>query len=296
MTEIIIPSASIVTAIQERYSCRIYDERPLSTGDRQQVQEYLAALRAGPLGTRMRFILTAATAQQRDSLRGLGTYGFIQGATAFIIGAAGPGEKNLEDYGYTLEQAILFATALDIGTCWLGGSFTQSSFARKIARQPAEIVPAVVAAGYPAVDARARDRIRRQAHADCRLPWETLFFRGAFGSPLSAAMAGAYAVPLEMLRLAPSASNKQPWRVVQQGHDYHFYLQRTPRYGQGSLTYKLLRLADLQRVDMGIAMCHFELTAREAGLQGRWVLVDPGLPLPGELTHYTVTWAAQPAS
>ena len=34
-------------------------------------------------------------------------------------------------------------------------------------------------------------------------------------------------------------------------------------------------MADLQRVDMGIAMCHFELAARERGLAGRWVVEQP---------------------
>jgi len=34
-------------------------------------------------------------------------------------------------------------------------------------------------------------------------------------------------------------------------------------------------MADLQRVDMGIAMCHFELAVREAGIEGRWVTDQP---------------------
>ena len=55
----------------------------------------------------------------------------------------------------------------------------------------------------------------------------------------------------------------------------------------------MLRIADLQRVDMGIAMCHFELVARERGLAGSWVVRDPGIPLPGKDTEYTVTWVAE---
>ncbi len=93
-----------------------------------------------------------------------------------------------------------------------------------------------------------------------------------------------------MLRLAPSASNRQPWRVIQDGACYHFYLQRTPGYGRGTLTFTLLGLADLQRVDIGIAMCHFELAARELGLEGQWVVDEPDLPKPGETIEYVVTW------
>ena len=50
--------------------------------------------------------------------------------------------------------------------------------------------------------------------------------------------------------------------------------------------------SDLQRVDMGIAMCHFELSVNETGQKGSWMIKDPGIKnLPGE-TEYITTWAA----
>jgi hypothetical protein len=58
------------------------------------------------------------------------------------------------------------------------------------------------------------------------------------------------------------------------------------------MMFSILRLADLQRVDMGIAMCHFEITASELGLNGIWVLDDPKIQIP-ESTEYTVTWIAK---
>lgn len=61
-------------------------------------------------------------------------------------------------------------------------------------------------------------------------------------------------------------------------------------YGKGTMLFRVLRLADLQRVDMGIAMCHFELVARQCGLKGGWVVDDPGIEKPGESTEYTVSW------
>ncbi|NTW17838.1 MAG: hypothetical protein HGA41_10345, partial [Syntrophaceae bacterium] len=61
-------------------------------------------------------------------------------------------------------------------------------------------------------------------------------------------------------------------------------------YGN-TLTFKLLRLADLQRVDMGIAMSHFELAANERGLKGKWVVKEPQIGKPDGMTEYTVSWA-----
>jgi hypothetical protein len=49
-------------------------------------------------------------------------------------------------------------------------------------------------------------------------------------------------------------------------------------------------VADIQRLDMGIAMAHFELTARELGLSGRWERKEPSVQKPDELTEYVVSW------
>jgi nitroreductase len=283
-------STSITETIRRRYSCRAYLERPIAEETQRLLAEFLASNRIGPLGTRARFALVAATDQDRTSLKGLGTYGFIKGMTGFIVGAAAPGPTNLEDYGYLMEHAILRATDLGLGTCWLGGSFTKSSFARRIAAMRGELVPAVTAVGYPATDKPSDDRIRQHVGANRRLAWEHLFFDQKFGQPLSREAAGRYGEPLEMVRWAPSASNKQPWRIVRSGDLWHFFLQRTKRYGKGSLLFRLLRLADLQRVDMGIAMCHFELTARELGGTGRWVSDEPAIEKPAGNIEYVTSW------
>jgi len=187
-----------------------------------------------------------------------------------------------------MERAILSATDLGLGTCWLGGMFTQSSFARKIGATDGEAVPAVTAVGYIADDVKAGESLRLQAGR--RLPSEQLFFDQSFGKAITPELMGPYAEPLEMVRLAPSASNKQPWRVVHSGDCWHFYLQRTKNYGKGSLIFKLLRLADLQRMDMGIAMCHFEMTARQLGLPGGWQVAEPDIRRLDESTEYIVSW------
>jgi hypothetical protein len=279
----------IIAVIQRRFSCRAYLETPISAEKRQKLQALISALPAGPFGGQPRFHLIAADRADSHALKNLGTYGFIQNPTGFIIGTLDQGEKNLEDYGYQMEAIILEATRLDLGTCWLGGSFTRSSFARKIGASAGAHIPAVTSLGEIADLAEARNGLlRRQINADRRLPWAELFFDENFGTPLTPEAAGEYTTPLEMLRVGPSASNKQPWRVVRSGKNWHFYLQRSPGYREGILT-RFLGVADIQRVDLGIAMCHFELTARELGLPGQWQLAEPALAKPA-LTEYTVSW------
>jgi hypothetical protein len=279
----------IAEIIEQRFSCRTYLDTPIEAEIREQLEQFLSSPDSGPFATPTRFKLVAATAGDMGALRGLGTYGFIKGATGFILGAVSEGPRNLEDFGYRMEEDILFATALGLGTCWLGGTFTKSGFAGKMELHDGEVMPAVTSAGYISRRRGFMDRmVRRSAGAHNRLPWASLFYDGCFGVPLSRDVAGAYAKPLEMVRLGPSASNKQPWRIVRDGNAWHFYLQRTPGYLQG-LGGRFV-VADLQRVDMGIALCHFELTAKELGLGGQWFLDEPNIEKPDQLTEYTASW------
>jgi len=282
----------VTEIIQQRFSCRTYLKQPIDEHTQQDLEAYAASQSNGPLCGKARFELVAGKDDDLKELKSLGTYGFIKGATGFIVGATSADAKHLEDFGYLLEMIILYATDLGLGTCWLGGTFTKTSFAQKISVREGEMVPSVAAVGIIAEKPRRIDTIiRKGANADKRRPWERLFFKDDFNSPLARQMAGDYATPLEMLRLAPSASNKQPWRIVKDGARWHFYLQRTSGYQERSLL-KFYKIADLQRIDMGIAMCHFDLSARELGLRGAWQIEDPGLEKPDELTEYTASWVS----
>ena len=237
-------------------------------------------LPAGPFGSRPRFVLAAASEDDRSSLRGLGTYGFIQGATAFVIGAAKMEGKWLEDFGCQMETIILYLTSLGLGTCWLGGSFTRSSFGRKIGLKDDEHIPSVTAFGEFADPARARRGLDPPRRAGGGPPAVgAVVLRAGFRHPADSDP-GADQLALEMVRLAPSASNKQPWRVVRDGDRFHFFLQRTPGYRE-SLLKKALGIFDLQRVDMGIAMSHFELTIKSWEFRGIGLCNEPTIKKPG---------------
>lgn len=125
--------------------------------------------------------------------------------------------------------------------------------------------------------------MRFSAGSNRRKVWGELFFQNDFQKLLTSEEAGSYRVPLEMVRLAPSASNKQPWRIIKNQNEYHFYLQHTPGYAK-FLAY------DLQRVDMGIAMAHFELTAQEQGIIGKWVITPQQDVIVPQNTEYIGSW------
>ena len=272
----------VIDLIKNRTSWRSYESRPLETQLREIILRYLENQTTGPLGHKMRFqLIEKNDPAVFDNVR-LGTYGFIKNAKNFIVGALVPEERGWEDYGYLLEKIILKMTDLELGSCWMGGTFKRSEFGKAINVSEDEVIPAITPVGYPTPTRSIRDRvIRWGAKSHSRKTWESVFFDGNFDTRLDRNILEEYGAVLDMVRLAPSASNKQPWRVVHQGHLYQFFLER--------MKYSHDMPVDLQRIDMGIAMCHFELTARDLGLNGIWEDNRPDLELP-EKIEYCITW------
>lgn len=292
-----MPTRPATELIRLRYSCRTYKKLPIPDEPRLALEKAITNLPLGPFGCPGRFKFTAAQSGDRRELRGLATYGFIRNAQAFIIGAvpaAGADGQadpyNLVDFGYRMERLVIAATGLDLGTCWMGGSFTRGSFARRIEASRGEIIPTVTALGLPADQPFVLDRtVRKAAHGNSRYGWEMLFFADKPGAPLTPDTAGSFALPLEMVRLAPSASNKQPWRVIREETAFHFFMQRTPGYREQWIA-RLLGVADMQLIDLGIALCHFEMAAREAGLPGRWVKAETTPACAEPPLEYIASW------
>lgn len=259
-------------------------KRPMDEERKNEIIEYLRSNVKGPFGNTVRFELVDLTDMKPVDARSFGTYGFIKGATSFIVGAVVFGRKAMEDFGYCMEKNILHSTGLGLGTCWLGGTFRRSNFAQKINVKENELVPAITPIGFPSKKRSFRDSvIRFSAGSKKRKKWQLLFFRKDMKTPLSRENADAYAPVLESVRLGPSASNRQPWRIVKKAGKFHFFCNSTKGYD------KFFKGIRLQNIDMGIAMCHFELSADELGLPGKWVEIKPKFDFRGK--EYIVSWA-----
>jgi len=269
--------------IKKRVSYRTYSDKSIEDNVIKKFSVFVNAVHTGPFGNQPRFRLLNRTPFMPDKGERLGTYGVIKNARLFLAGTIKKGFRALEDYGYCMELLILKATSLDLGTCWLGGTFNASGFAEAVDLREGEMLPAVSPVGYPAEDKSFTERMFRYVSgADRRKPWSELFFNSTFFLPLTRSQAGRYDEVLENLRLAPSASNKQPWRVLRDAaHNcFHFYLARSLFY--------TLREISLQDIDMGIAMSHFEITARELAINGDWI-IDDDAPAGGSL-EYIASW------
>lgn len=276
--------------IKKRISVRAYAHKPLHEAVKEKLRALLAEKWKGPFGNPVRFGLLDFDAISREERRGLGTYGIIKGARLFILGAVKERERALEDLGYCTEKIILEATAMSLGTCWLGGTFRRSSFAAWMQLPAGELLPAITPVGYPAEQITLADRMMRYgAGSRRRKPWAELFFAPDGRTPLTKAEAGDYREALEAVRLGPSAANRQPWRLFKDETGfYHLFLSESRLYNRAQGRIRL------QHVDMGIAMCHFALAAGQLGHTGRWEAAVPGMAVPG--LEYISTWVPESGS
>ena len=143
-------------------------------------------------------------------------------------------------------------------------------------------MPCVSPLGHPAPKMSLREGLMRKGvKADTRQSFRELFFANDFQTPLTPEAAGDLAEPLEMVRMAPSAVNKQPWRVVVCGDLIHFYEKQSKGYVNATGW-------DMQKIDIGIAMYHFDYGLAEQGRKTTLFLEDPGLAVP-ENTRYIAT-------
>jgi nitroreductase len=86
-----------------------------------------------------------------------------------------------------------------------------------------------------------------------------------------------------MLRLAPSAINIQPWRVVKTDEGYDFYAVKS------KLSDKDGKKIDITYNDIGIAKYHFESTLKEDEILGKWSYKNNNYIIHDKF-EYVCTW------
>jgi len=253
-----VGETDVLAAIQQRVSVRSYGDRPVGA----TLLERLIAL-AGTTDhltdVPPRIALVSGLERTRRVLTYMiGSYGLVQNPPHLLVGVL-PEESDLArlDLGYVLEQVVLEATRLGLGTCWVTGSYDAQRAGDAVGLAPGEVAAAVCALGYPAESrwASFHDRtVRRLAGGHRRKPLTEIVFSGRWGEVWSPDGADPTLVAaLEQARLAPSANNRQPWRFIVR---------------PDMVALVLVRPAP---IDGGIVMAHFALASAALGRRrGRW--------------------------
>lgn len=179
------------------------------------------------------------------------SYGMLKGVRNYLVFAGPAGDPYLsEKCGYFGEQIILTATAMGLGTCWVGGTFDRKSCLCHL--QEGEQLVCVAAIGHTPEARSGREKLIR------RVTGHKSKSVAELASGLSHApswfMSGMAAV-----QRAPSARNRQPVRFVKKRDN--------------SVEVHLTEDSAMTRIDLGIAKLHFELGAHG----GVWTWGDGGV-------------------
>ena len=272
----------VVAAIEARHSVRTFEARPLKAEDRAKLEGFIAQV-TNPFGARVDIhVLDRATSERGEKL---GTYGVIKGAGTYLAVTLPAGQAlGMLAAGYQFESLLLCATAMGLGSVMLALTFNREAFTEELGLDASALFPVVSPVGYPAKTRTLRERaMRASLHAAARKPWDKLFFDGDASTPLTHEAAGTWARPLEMSRLAPSAGNAQPWRVVRQDDAFHLFEEHKLDLSEGEVAIKEL--------DLGIFCAHLEQSALELGLAGHFEQTRPTIPNVPATWHYRTSWA-----
>jgi nitroreductase len=261
-----------IETIKKRRSVRTYTGEPLRNEHILQIKQYISQLQA-PFGINARIEQINMHSDEKPIK--LGTYGWIKGACNYmaLIFEDAPFAETAA--AYMFEQTILFCTDLGLGTCWLGGSFSRSDFKKQIQLKENEKLRIVSPIGYASDRKRFLEKyiVGAEKNHSSRKPFGEIFFDKNFDIPLTETNAGVFLTPLEMVRLAPSANNTQEWRVLLEDKALHFYKKPYLMFDS---------------IDIGIALCHFELSCKELGIEGKFDILND-YPVNDKI-KYVISW------
>lgn len=276
-------SSDVIAAIKARKSVRTYKDQVLLQTDREAVLSIMEKA-ANPFGEDVRLHILDKEIHKKGEK--IGAYGVVRGAHTFLGVSAPFTPLSGLAMGYQFESVILGLTAIGLGTVWLGGTFKRAQFARAMGVDENAWLAAISPVGYEAARKASAEKImRRVIQADERELWRDIFTEDGFQVQLTQEAAGAYALPLEMLRWAPSAANAQPWRVVKKDNVFYFYETHKASLSDAEKCMK--------QMDLGIAIAHFHLTSVQLGLKGHFEqrpLRDVHIP---EDTFYHMSWVCE---
>ncbi|MBA2132269.1 nitroreductase family protein [Capillibacterium thermochitinicola] len=154
----------VMAAIRGRRSIRKYESRPLAEETLRQVLEAARLAPSARNRQEWRFVVVRDPSQIRRVTEAAGQP-FIGTAPVIIAGVALNPERVMRcgvptyavDLTIALTNMMLAATALGLGTCWIG-SFDQEEVKRVLAIPAHYMVAGLVPLGYPAENPEARPR------------------------------------------------------------------------------------------------------------------------------------------
>lgn len=253
-------------AMLRRHSVRRYTQEAVAEDDLTALRRAIAE--ADPLDQAVPVRVELAPFGAIGSRSSVGAIGPMSPAPWYLVATAAPHPGRMEEVGFRMEQVILAATSLGLGTCWIGGGYRRDDIAAGLGIAADDVI-AISPVGHGdkgRVAALTRGIVKSMAAAGGkRKPLGEFVFEANWGrAALPASVSPEVWEALEMARLAPSWSNTQPWFFLTLADCIWAFADTRPQRGNARPGKPYYRL------DAGIAMAHFHLAMRRWDNGGRW--------------------------
>lgn len=177
-----------------------------------------------------------------DLIKGIiGDYGKIISPHYFILSTEKE-KKNIIDLGFLGEQLILELTKEKLATCWIGKFGSKEKIGNRLNLKNQKKPQALLAFGKPSKKGFRNEEPNRKKLNELIIGGKRKI---------------KFDQILELVKLAPSALNRQPWRFKLKDNRIDFYLSKK------GLMEKFLRnisnLKLLNYIDIGIALKHAQI-------------------------------------
>jgi nitroreductase len=265
-------SIESVSAIAQYHSIHRYRPDPVAADLVQQV--VAAGIESVALDPEIpiRWHIAWKGTRVTRALRGQIGVSRVLNAPHYLIALSEERHGDMENLGFRMQQLMLAAAGVGLGTCWLGYALDEVRLRPLVPDIRAEErIVALTPLGYP-------DGSQTGQIVEGILRWGT---NGTGEHKPLPEMASQYiwTVPwsdregemahvLAHVQRAPSWSDTQPWHFVV---DERWVIATVDHRPQGQVG----RTGRAEyRLDGGIAMCHFYLAARALGWQGKWMVPE----------------------
>ncbi len=257
--------------MQQRRSVRSFDGQPLADDLRTELLDAVGKI-YNPFGGH--YTVRLKSFDLKNGFKPT-TYGMIKGANDFFMLGIASDETSALAAGFGFEQIVLKAWQMGLGTCWIAATFKGTDFDDGTAWPDGETLRIVCPVGVAAKKSVMEKLTRLAIGSHNRKPFDRLFFAAGLHDSLSPE--GRFGEALNMLRLAPSSTNSQPWRAIVDGNKVHFF-----NVGKSPVSV----------LDCGIGLCHFYETERFNGHTGSFGK-EATVPPSRENWTYVISYTAE---
>ncbi len=250
--------------LEERKSVREFRDKSLSKEHIYALQESFYKSQKLIQDLNVDFHFLADGNRAHEALLGYaGYHGRAIEAPHYMVITSEKKEGYLINAGYIMEQILLKAYELEIGSCWIDVLEEMDALRNKLNMEDPKDIVAMAALGYP-----KKNIFGIETSVSDRESIEDLVFLERWGQPMELDILNQRGLGeiFYYVRHAPSWGNIQPWRFILDNDKLVLIMLNDEKYGKGD---SIDKEHDL---DCGIIMLYIEKMMHKKGIRGKWSL------------------------